>query len=186
MKRTSLFFIATLSSQLVVAGGDGNVHVPTHLIFSQIVNFGMLLAILFYFGRDSIKGFFANMRSDYLKFQDEAAAVYAKAQSEKQEIESRLTKLRANKESEITNATVQAEKQKNAMIADGQAMAQQLDKDAQNSFSLKNKKAMDQLRLEIFSKSKLYAEEKLKTEMGSSAQQKWNAGMSSRFRKGVH
>ena len=164
----------------------GAVHVPTSLIVSQLANFGLLLFILYYFGKDGIRSFFSQMKSEYLDSKNAAAASFEQAESEKNEIEGRLRDLRSSRSSDIDNAKKQAEDSRMAMVADGRNTAEHIQTEANNSIGIEQKKAMDNLRMEIFSKSKKFAEDKLKTGMGAQDQQSWNEKMQVRLKRGVH
>ena len=181
-----LYSLSILLISTTAYGSGGAVHVPTGLVISQFANLFLLLCIIFYFGKDAIRDFFSNMKSEYLESRNAAAASFEKAESEKNEIENRLNELRSSKKSDIESATNQAEDNRKAMIADGRNQAEQIQNEAQSSMSVEQSKAMDKLRLEIFSKSKKFAEENLKTGMGAQDQLSWNERMQARLKREVH
>lgn len=188
MSSISVFFCLFLISESGFASGapGGAVHVPMGLVISQIANFALLLVIIYFFAGDSIKGFFSNMKEDYLQSENAAAALFQQAQTEKKDVEARLHQLRKGRDAALEEAHSVANQNFDKELEIGRKAAEQMKTDARMAFEVERLKAMDALKIEIFTKSRNHAEDKLRQDMDITAQKKWNSTLASRFTKGLH
>lgn len=154
-------------------------------VISQIVNFGILVAIIWYFAGGAIKNHFVTQKEEFLKGMESAALSVSQAEKRKSEIESRLIQLRNNADSDIEEAQSKAEETYRSQLANAKNEAMKMESDTQIALEAETQKAIEALRVETFEKSAEFAEQKMDKELTPNQLQAWNSSFPKRL-KGVH
>ncbi|MCB0377624.1 MAG: hypothetical protein KDD33_03965 [Bdellovibrionales bacterium] len=94
-----LFVFIFLSFAIAQASGGGGHHetgVPMGTVMSQLVNLGLLIAILFFWQGKNIANAFAQKKENFLKSVEEANSAKKEAENKLKEVEHRLQELLEN------------------------------------------------------------------------------------------
>jgi F-type H+-transporting ATPase subunit b len=150
------------------------VTIPWMGIFTQAFNFFILVAILVYLLRKTVKDHFQNRAREYQQLVERAEAARAEAERGKVEIEQRLQKLQMSADQTLTQARAESEELKRRMMTEAQQLSARLEHEAQRTVAVEIEKAKNELRRELLEKGLAASKEMLSKQLGSSEQKKLN------------
>lgn len=150
----------------------GPVSIPWHSLFVQAFNFGFLLLLLGYFLRKTVKAHFANRAAEYTQLVQKAEAAKAEAERTRATIQERLSKLESTADEAASKAKSDAAELKMRMMAEGKALSNKIEVEAQRSIAVELEKAKTELREELLGKALEAAGEKLQKNLSSTEQKK--------------
>ena len=165
---TGLIMAGTASA--LWAAGEGGHEEEAVAIFSlamlwRVINFTILFAVLYKFLAQPVRDFFAGRRGEILASLEEAKKSKEEAEAKYQELSKRL----ANRDEEFSDirkqATENAEKLKERMIAEAHEKAKRMEEKAKESIEQEMKKARETLKREAAELALKLAEEKLGKEL---------------------
>ncbi|MDO9527845.1 MAG: F0F1 ATP synthase subunit B [Syntrophales bacterium] len=161
----ALMILIVTSSMVYAAGGsgEGSDHGGQLLDFGwRVINFAILVGLLYWLLKDKIKEFFSGRRTDIKLSLEEAMAAKEEAEKKFKEYSAKLDKAteEINEISEMIRAQGLAEKEK--IIENAKITAERMKDDAQSRIEQETKKAKSQLRTEVVELSIQMAEEILK------------------------
>lgn len=160
------FLIVILASVVAYAtgeSGESNGHSGVLLDFGwKVLNFAILMGLLYWLLRDKIKEFFAGRRTDIKASLEEAAAAKEEAEKKFKEYSTKLDK--ATEEIEGISDMIRAQglTEKEKIIKNARITAEKMEVDAQARIAQELKNASSQLRTEAVELSTQMAEEILK------------------------
>lgn len=158
--------ILIVTSSMVYASGEsheGSGHGGQLLDFVwRVINFVILVGLLYWLLKDRIKDFFSGRRTDIKLSLEEAMAAKEEAENRFKEYSAKLDKAteEISEISEMIRAQGLAEKEK--IIENAKVTAERMKDDAQSRIEQETKKAKSQLRAEAVELSIQMAEEILK------------------------
>jgi F-type H+-transporting ATPase subunit b len=142
-------------------GGDGM------QFFFQALNLAILLGVLVYFGRKPIKGFLADRRDQIKGDVDQAAALLEAAETRYAEWQRRLIDLDSESETIRNDGRRRAEEEAQAILAEAQAAAERIHRDAESAVEQELRRAKARLRDEAATLATELAERILKEQLGA-------------------
>ena len=128
------------------AGGDEHGGSHARDLIWQAVNLLILLVVLFVAGRKPIKSFFANRREQIGSELDSAATLLSEAESRYAEWQRKLIDLDSDLEQIKSEALRRAEDDRDAILADAQAAAERIHRDAVAAVEQELRRAQAELR----------------------------------------
>ncbi len=161
----TLMILVVTSSIVYASGGsdEGSGHGGQLLDFGwRVINFVILVGLLYWLLKDRIKVFFSGRRTDIKLSLEEAMAAKEEAEKRFEEYSAKLDKAteEISEISEMIRAQGLAEKEK--IIENAKITAERMKEDAQSRIEQETKKAKSQLRAEAVELSIQMAEEILK------------------------
>jgi len=152
------------------AGGHGEESGGGHamLLVWQTVNFVLLLAVLAYFARKPIQNFFASRRTGIGASLDEAASLLAEAERRYAEWQRKLIDLDRDLERIRTEGHQRAQDDRELILAEAQAAAERIHKNAVATIEQELRRAQAELRNEAAVLATEIAERILREKLGDS------------------
>ena len=141
MRRLALASLLLASPALASEGGGAS----SDLLFN-VINFVLLLGVLFYVGRKPIRAFFADRRETIETQLSEAAALHRSAEEQYARWQRQLVDLDREIESISSTARDRAEREGEQILADARAAAERIRRDAVSAADRELRRAKDQLR----------------------------------------
>ena len=169
-----LLKILILSFPLIASaagGGHGGGGIPGVIIY-QVINLSILIGIIIYFTKDSIKSFFASRNSEYLEAAKKSASARAEAEKQLQETKEKIANLDRSREETLSKAIAQAEDLKKQIAAEAEGLSRRIKEDANLTVNLEVQRAMSELRAKLLSDSIEAARVVMTKDLGSNDQQK--------------
>ena len=148
---------------IVFAAGGGEDHGPPAKLLKFLFNFGLLVAILVYYTKDSVRELFKNRYDEFNKKAIEAAKVKDELEAQKKDLNERLVKLRQNRDESLKKAKTDSEDMYTRELAQAKANAEKTVKDADGQVDGDFRKLIEKLRLETLELSVASAEEEFKS-----------------------
>jgi F-type H+-transporting ATPase subunit b len=137
--------VVALAPQLALASdGEGS----SAEIFWQLVNFLLLLGVLFAVARKPMLGFFADRREGIQDDIKTAAELLSQAESRHGEWQRKLVDLEQEMESIRETARVRAREESDHILSDAQAMAERIQRDARAAVERELRRARQELARE--------------------------------------
>jgi|GEM_PF-5236220 len=152
--------------------GHHAVSLPTHSLFVQAFNVGVLLIILFVVMRKGAVAHFANRAKEYKELVQRAEAAKLEAERGHREIKERLDKLESGAEASLVQARREAEELKAKMLSEAKVVSERLRVEAQRSVATEVEKAKAELRADLLQSALATSQEVLKSSLSSSEQTK--------------
>lgn len=172
-----LFVFIFLSFAIAQASGGGGHHetgVPMGTVMSQLVNLGLLIAILFFWQGKNIANAFAQKKENFLKSVEEANSAKKEAENKLKEVEHRLQELLDNYKKSVDEAKKNAEESYRTQVSNARNDGERIKTTAQNSLESEIHKQIENLRVETFKKSAEKAEKELTSHLTPDQQKAWN------------
>lgn len=187
MQVLMILSILLLNTIAAAAGGGGHHDqgIPTGMLISQAINLGLLIAIIYFAAGKAIGGFFRSKKEEFLANVEMATKAVSDAKKRKEEISSLYAKLKANYDKDLQDASSKAQDSYRMQVADAKNQAEKMKSDTENALSGELQKAVEQIRVETFSKSAELAQKNLSTQLTPDQQKAWNSTLQSRL-NGVH
>ena len=180
----SLLFFG--SAALAAGGGHGEGHgVPAGTVISQIVNLGLLVAILYFWQGKAIAKAFKDKKDNFIKSVEDATKSKTDAQAKVNEVQKRVNDLKSTYQEQIAEAKKNSEESYRVQLADAKNEATRIKDMALGSLESEVQKEIESLRLETYKKSAGMAQENLGKNLSSDQQKAWNTHFASEV-KGVH
>ncbi|HKA15354.1 MAG TPA: ATP synthase F0 subunit B [Myxococcota bacterium] len=137
----AVLWIAAVAAAPAQAAEEGGLLFPW-------INFGLLLAVLFYFTRKPIQAFFGDRRAAIRKELDEAAGLERRAHQRYAQWQRRLVDLERELAEIRAGAQQRAEAERASLLADARAAAERIRADAANAVEHELRRARAHLREE--------------------------------------
>ena len=157
MKKASIILLILVGIQICAFGATGGAHaeneIPTKTIISQVINFGILLIVLFFAVRKSVVALFKARYVDYNSQAAKTEAATQQAQEALSDIKNRINQLQTSEQTAILNAQSDALALKNKMIQETQVQAEKLKADTKLIVAAELNNAKNEIRKEIINAS---------------------------------
>jgi F-type H+-transporting ATPase subunit b len=151
------------SVALASGGGEGGAEGPDWKNFGwRVLNFAVLMGLLYWLLADKIKSFFGGRREDIKKALEEARLAKEEAQRKFEEYSTKLDKATGEIEGLYEAIKAQGLAEKEKMLEDAKKAAEKMKEDTQVRIEQELKKASYQLRMEAVQLSVQLAEDILK------------------------
>lgn len=174
MIRTVMLLALTYTSAVYAASaGHGDGHgVPWTTIAVQAFNFLLLMGILVFALRKTVKAHFATRAQEYTDLVQRAEVARKQAETAKKEVEARLARLESSSVDTVKQAEAEAGVLKARMAEEAQQMARKLEQEAQRTAAVELEKAKAELRRELLQRALANSKESLAKNLGSNEQKK--------------
>ncbi len=146
--RALLAAALALQAGPAVAAGGGEASGSIGDLLYPVLNLAILVAALVYFGRKPIADFFAERRSSIQGELEQAAELYRKAEEQHARWQRRLVDLEGELDGIRTRARERAESERAHILADAQATADRIRRDATSAVDRELLRARERLREE--------------------------------------
>lgn len=167
---TGLFSLAALA-----AGGGHDIHeIPQKLIWLQVLNFGVFVALLVYLLRTKVKGYFASRKEDFTAALRKAEQAKEQAESQRRLIKERLQKLESTASETIERARREAEELRANILREAEELSTKIREEAERATKYEVERAKEELRQEILRSAVNSAREVISSNIGGSDQERLN------------
>lgn len=149
MKNLLFAFVifSSLAAMAAGGGGHGDAHaIPTRTIVYQTINVVLLVAGLIYFLRAPLKEYFSGKRALFLSAAQRAEAARKEAEEQRQQIQTKLSRLETTAEESVQRARAEAADMKRQLVAEAEALSKRIRDEAQEAARLEVLKAKSQIR----------------------------------------
>ena len=169
----SLFLIFALLLPTALMAAEGAEALPEldakaiKLMIYQAINVAIVVGIIVYFLKDTVRQFFKEKKATYLLQEEKARSVRKQAEEEHLQIQIQLTKLESTAEETLSRARAEAVDMRNQMMNEAQVMSKRIQAEAEASARLEFEKARAALRKEIILESARQAEKFMKEKVSS-------------------
>jgi len=143
------------------AAGEGEGHSPIYGLVMKFVNFAILAGILFHFLRKPVSQGLADRRETIKRELEEALQAKEEAEAKYREYQAKAANLEAEIRRLQDDFRAEGERQQARIIADAEAAAQAIRRQAESAASSEVKRAVDELRAEAADLAVRLAEELL-------------------------
>lgn len=166
-----LFLLMNVAHAASPGGAHGDPHaIPWTTIFVQGINLVLLLAILTFALRKTVKALFANRATEYKDLVQRADAAKAEAESKHQQMQERMAKLDRSANEGVDQAKIEAAELKNRLIAEAKALSEKLAEEAKRTTAVEIEKGKAELRRELLTEALGAAKSGLQSGLGQSDQ----------------
>lgn len=170
-----LFFMVVSLNVLAATGhGAGSNEIPSVIIW-QVINLGILFAIIYKYTKQPIIDFFSNRQRDYLNQAEKSQAIYKDAEKEFLDIKHRLETLNSTSEESVKKAKQEALDMKMQMIKDAEDLAKKLKEDAELAVKIESQKLYQRLHDKVVRDAVVAAKNVLSRDIGIQDHQKLQA-----------
>ena len=114
-------------------GAEAEVVIPWNNLFVQAFNLFVLLALLTYLLRHSVKAHFSNRAQEYRELVDRAEAARREAEDSRNQIKFRLAKLESGASENLTLARKEGEELRQRLLTEATTLTAKLDSEAKRS-----------------------------------------------------
>ena len=159
-------FLLVFGAELAHAAGVKTQAEINKETFFQAVNLAILIGVLFYVGRGPVKAFFAERRTGIQSHLDEAAGLLQEAEQRNADLQRKLVDLSTEVESIKSAATARASDEAAKILADAEATADRIRRDASAAVDQELRRAQTELRTEAADLAMQLAATKLESEVG--------------------
>ena len=149
-----------------------NIAIPWNSIFVQAFNFALLLGLLGYLLRKSVKQHFIERAQSYQELVDRAEKARSEAETSNHKIKERLQKLEASAGESVARAKAEAEELRARLMQEAKELTVKLQLEAQRSSGVELEKAKAELRKELLESALTASRENLSKTLNSSEQKK--------------
>lgn len=154
------------------AGPGETLSIPWGNIFVQAFNLFLLVALLTYLLRKTVKQHFAQRAQEYKELVDRAENARQEAEKTNRNIKDKLAKLEAGAKENVTRAGQEAENLRARLLKEAKTLGQKLAQDAQRTAVIELEKAKAELRNELLEQALHSSSENLKRSLGTTDQKK--------------
>jgi len=141
-------------------------------VFWQVVNFGVLVALLVFVGRKPIRDFFRNRSETIKKSLDEARQARELAEKALAEVDERLKTKDREIQEIISTAEQSGRKERDAIIKEGERLSQRLIEQARVNIDYELKQAREAIKAEAVELALELAEKKITGRLSEQEQRK--------------
>lgn len=156
------------------AHGEHGAHsneIPSVIIW-QVINLGILFAIIYKYTKQPIIDFFTSRQKEYLAQAEKSQALFKDAEKEYLDIQHRLEALNSSSEDSINKAKQEALELKNQMIKDAEELAAKIKDEAKQAAKIESQKVYQKLHDKIVSEAITAAKNVLTRDIGAQDHQK--------------
>lgn len=144
--------------------------IPWGNIFVQAFNLFLLVALLTYLLRKTVKQHFAQRAMEYKELVDRAENARKEAEKTNRNIKDKLAKLEAGAKDNVTRAEHEAQELRERLLKEAKTLGQKLAQEAQRTAVIELEKAKSELRHELLEQALHSSSENLKKSLGSTDQ----------------
>ncbi len=167
-----LFLIVSAWAQEHGAEHAEELVIPWANIWVQALNLALLIGLLVYLLRNSLKQHFAQRATEYKELVDRAETAAREAEKTNVQIKDKLAKLEASAKQGEQRAREEADILRGRLEHEAKAISAKLAQEAQRTATVELEKAKIELRHELLQQALHSSREKLQNSLGSSDQQK--------------
>ncbi len=160
-----------VSSAFAIGGGHGETHFTWKDWLWPIINFAILMGILVKFGGKPIKEFFANRTKLIEQSLSEAKEAKELAQKALNEVNARLSNTDKEIEQIVEAARKSGEKEKIAIIAEGERLKEKILEQAKSNIDFEVQKAKETIKSDAALMALEIAETQIKDKLGQKEQE---------------
>jgi F-type H+-transporting ATPase subunit b len=153
------------------AHGAHSNEIPSVIIW-QVINLGILFAIIYKYTKQPIVEFFSSRQKDYLAQAEKSQALFKDAEKQYLDIQHRLEVLNSSSEESINKAKQEALDLKNQMIKDAEELAARIKDEAKQAAKIESQKVYQKLHDKIVSEAIMAAKNVLTRDIGAQDHQK--------------
>lgn len=165
-----LFLVLQIQSIAWAASGT----VPTLTVYSQIINFSLLVGAIYFFQRKAIAQFFTEKKESYLKKVNDASESKLAAELKLAEVTLRVEEIERTFQEQIREAHKNADKSYHDQVEDARFDAVRIKESANLSLEMEVLKQIENLRVETYQKSAGLAERNLEKNLTPAQLSAWN------------
>ena len=165
-----IFFIAF---PLICFGSSGS-SPPFGMLLSQMINLGLLIALIFFSQRKNIREVFKSKRDQYLKDIKSARKSKKQAQKTLEEIICKFNEISENFDGKVREARQKAENSYQDQLIKAREQAKFLKASAEESFQLEIQKQIELLKKESLKKVTGFAKKEIKEKFELEQLKDWN------------
>lgn len=165
----NLFIILSMVQIANAAGAEHGAHsneIPSVIIW-QVINLGILFAVIYKYTKQPIIDFFSGRQKDYLSQAEKYKAIYKDAEKEFLDIKHRLEVLNKTSDESINKAKQEALDMKKQMIQDADEMANKIKEEAKQAAKIEAQKVYQKLHDKIVTESIAAAKSVLSRDIGA-------------------
>ena len=163
--------VAVLNAGLVFASGaaEGGHEGMTFMgdWLPRLVNFGVIAAVVVYFGRKPIRDFFAARTAEIAKAMVDSKETRERAVAALAEMERKVSEMEAETKSMVADAQARAEKDRQALLEEGRKVVQDVQAQVKQGIEIELQKAKSALATEASLLSLELAEGSIKSKISS-------------------
>lgn len=167
----SLFLLAAEASAAHSEVAEGGFGLNFDFLETNLVNLGLLIGILVYFGRPLLSNILSERRSNIEAQIQEAEQRAKEAAAELAEAQEKLTQAQAEAQNILKNAQTSAQAAKQSILARAEQDVQKLKETAAADLNSEREKAIAQLRASVVASALQKVESELRTGVADDAQQ---------------
>lgn len=171
MKKEITIFLILLIACIAKASSEAHDGVPTKTIIFQILNLSVLIGIIVYFTKDSIKKIFAEKKNNYLQSAQKSKEARAEAEKQYNETRLKIEELEKNKKKTMEAAKVQGESILQQMSEDASAVTKRMKEEVELTIKLDVEKANLIIKKDIIAIAIASAKDQLSKDMNATDQQ---------------
>ena len=166
-----LNFVLIASALAAGEGGHGEVHFTWRDWLWPVVNFSVLIIILFFFGRKPVSEFFRNRTALIEKSLSEASEAKELAQKTLNEVKERFRNTDSEIEQIIEAARKSGEKEREAIIAEGERLKQRIIEQGKANIDFELQKAKERIKSDAARMALELAEKQIREQLGQKEQE---------------
>jgi len=163
--------ILIATSAYAFGGGHGETHFTWKDWLWPIINFAILIGVLFKFGRKPMAEFFQNRTAMIEKSLKEASEAKDLAQKTLNEVQARLKNTDKEIEKILDAARKSGESEKEAIIAEGEHLKEKILEQAKSNIDFELQKAKDAIKSDAALMALEIAESQIKEKLGQKEQE---------------
>jgi F-type H+-transporting ATPase subunit b len=152
------------------AAHGGHEGIPWDSIFVQSFNFLVLVALLVFLLRKTVKAHFQHRANDYKQMVERADAAKREAEQGKLAIKSRLDKLESGASEGLNRAKQEAAELRAKLQSEAKELSEKIEVEAKRSAQVELEKAKDELRRELLDSALQASHLTLKTSLNANEQ----------------
>lgn len=168
---TLIVLLVQVSLASDAAHGAHSNEIPSIIIW-QVINLGILFAIIYKYTKQPIVDFFGSRQKDYLAQAEKSQALFKDAEKEYLDIQHRLEALKSSTDDSIKKAQQEAIELKNQMIKDAEEMASRIKEEAKQTAKIESQKVYQKLHDKIVTEAITAARSVLTRDIGAQDHQK--------------
>jgi len=162
-----LIFSASLSAWASSGGAHhGEEGIPFKLILTQTFNLLVFVGLMVYLLRKPLATHFADRKKSFHELVDRAEKARREAESAKREMAERVARIESTAQSSVKDAEREAEEMRKKIIAEGAALSQRMQTEAQKTAQVEIERARNELRVEMLQLAADQTEKMLREKVG--------------------
>lgn len=171
---TTLFIIVSAAISFASSGGEGGGEHGSNImgVVWQLVNFGILVFVLVYFGRKPFREFLRQRSETIKKSLDEAREAKELAQKALDEVQARMKNKDKEIEEIIAASVSSGERERERIIEEGKRLSQQILEQAKSNVELELKEAREAIKAEAVQLAMEIAQKKIEGKVDEETQRR--------------